>query len=101
MSLYLIIRIRNVRKTHLEEIFSTYGEVKEVYFQVDRKGAVSKTCASVIFRKEKDAEQAMFYLDGGQIDGNVIKISYILVSNSKRKRDLSGTSKLMTFLQPF
>lgn len=41
-----------------------------------------------MFHKESDAEQAMCYLDGCQIDGGVVKVSYVLVSANRRSRDL-------------
>ena len=44
-----------------------------------------KTLSAIItFKKDRDAEQALVNMDGGQIDGNVVKISFVLVSNSKR-----------------
>jgi RNA recognition motif-containing protein len=57
----------------------------------DRRTGVANGTANVTFENEKDAEEAMFHLDGGQVDGKQIKVVYILVSNNKRRRDPSGT----------
>ena len=47
-----------------------------------------KTLSAIItFKKDRDAEQALINMDGGQIDGNVVKISFVLVSNSKLTND--------------
>jgi RNA-binding protein with serine-rich domain 1 len=78
-----------VSAEHLKEIFGVYGVVKNVELQIDRRIGLSKGFGYVTFEKSKDAEQAVLYLDGGQIDGNVIKVSFVLVS-SKRRRESPG-----------
>jgi hypothetical protein len=37
----------------------------------------------VTFNKSEDAEQAVLYMDGGQLDGLIIHVSFVLVSNKK------------------
>lgn len=82
---------RNVKSNHIEEIFGCYGTVTNVDLQIDTRTGVSKGFAYVTFEKSKDAEQAVLYLDGGQLDGNEIKVSFVLVS--KRRKDSPGTKR--------
>lgn len=77
---------RNVKTEHLLEIFSTYGRVKKVDLQIDQRVGLSKGNAYVEFDISKDAEQAMLYLDGGQLDGNILKVSFILISKRTRRQ---------------
>ena len=79
-----------MKAAHIEEIFGSYGAVKNVDLQIDARVGLSKGYAYVTFEKSKDAEQAVLYLDGGQIDGNEIKVSFVLVSTNKRRRDSPG-----------
>ena len=82
--IYFILS-RNVTKDHLEEIFGCYGEIRHLKLNIAKS---LKTLSAIItFKKDRDAEQALINMDGGQIDGNVIKISFVLVSNSKRSSD--------------
>jgi RNA recognition motif-containing protein len=69
--------------------------VKGVDVDVDRRSGMSQGTATVTFSSEQDAEHALFYLDGGQIDNNVIKVSFVLVPASRRK---TGTFLLLLFL---
>jgi len=46
---------------------------------------LSKGNAYIEYESAKEAETAMLHLDGGQLDGNVLKVSYILVSNNRRR----------------
>ena len=46
---------------------------------------MSKGNAYIEFDVLEDAESAMLYLDGGQLDGNVLKVSMILVNNRRRE----------------
>eukprot|EP01035_Chromulina_nebulosa_P009715 gene9715-13101_t len=84
-SLHVSNLTRNVTKDHLEEIFGSYGEIRNLKLNVGK--SVKTLSAIVTFKKDRDAEQALINMDGGQIDGNVVKISFVLVSNSKRTTD--------------
>ena len=79
--------LRNVTKEHLEEIFAHYGEVRSVELNCGKDGILKFVSAIVTFQKDRDAEQAMIHMDGGQIDGNLIKVSFVLVSSSKRTKN--------------
>eukprot|EP01038_Epipyxis_sp_PR26KG_P011447 gene11447-15335_t len=82
---------RIVKNGHLEEIFGTYGSIKGVDLDVDRKTGIPRGNATITFYDEKDAEQAKFYMDGGQIDGRIIKVSFVLVS--KLRNDGGNTDR--------
>jgi len=64
---------RNVNKDHLLEIFGTFGKLKNVDVLFDRRANIPKGSAYVEFLDRVTAEKAQLYMDGGQIDGNVIK----------------------------
>eukprot|EP01037_Dinobryon_pediforme_P041750 gene41750-51710_t len=98
-SLFVSNLTRNVTKEHLEEIFGSYGEVRIVKVnskesrpnqlgRIEGSIALSKTLTAIVtFQRDRDAEQALINMDGGQIDGNLIKVSFVLVSNNKRDND--------------
>ena len=69
----------------MEEIFGSYGEIRNLKLNIGK--SVKTLSAIITFKKDRDAEQALINMDGGQIDGNVVKISFVLVSNSKRTTD--------------
>lgn len=99
-SLHVSNLTRNVKSDHLKEIFGYYGTVNSVDLQIDEIAGLSMGYAYVTFEKSKDAEQAVLYLDGGQIDGNVIKVSFILVSTNKRRRNEIQAPKARRSLSP-
>ncbi|XP_030044892.1 RNA-binding protein with serine-rich domain 1-like [Microcaecilia unicolor] len=70
---------RNVTKEHILEIFSTYGKIKSIDMPVDRLHMhLSKGYAYVEFDLPDEADKALKYMDGGQIDGQEITISAVL-----------------------
>jgi RNA recognition motif-containing protein len=73
---------RNVKNDHLQEIFGYYGNIRGIDLKTDKKTHLSKGEATITFSTEKDAEHALFHLDGGQIDGNIIKCSFVLINPS-------------------
>lgn len=46
---------------------------------------MSKGNAVLEFAAADEAEAAMRHMDGGQIDGQVVKVSYVLVSQRRRR----------------
>ena len=46
---------------------------------------MSKGTAMLQFAAAEEAESALCHLDGGQIDGQVVKVSYVLVSQRRRR----------------
>ncbi|KAG5178410.1 hypothetical protein JKP88DRAFT_148702, partial [Tribonema minus] len=67
---------RNVKAAHLQEIFGCYGTVAKVELAIDKKLGLPKGYAFVEFSNRTDAEQAQLYLDGGQLDGNYVKVAF-------------------------
>merc|ERR1719210_653419 len=74
---------RNVNEDHLREIFGNYGKVREATLAIDKAVGLPKGYAYVEFSSEREAERAISYLNGGQIDGNVVKVEF--QSDRKRK----------------
>lgn len=64
---------RNVGKEHVHEIFSFYGSVRSVDVAIDKQVNLPRGFAYVEFNNTDDADNARMHLDGGQIDGNVIR----------------------------
>ena len=85
-----LIGFRNVKAGHLEEIFGHYGEVEKVDLEKDQRSGVPKGSATITFKNGKDAEQAVLHMDGGQLDGLVLKVSYVLIASNKRRRESDG-----------
>uniref|UniRef100_A0A0E0KXJ1 RRM domain-containing protein n=1 Tax=Oryza punctata TaxID=4537 RepID=A0A0E0KXJ1_ORYPU len=53
-----------------------YGEVINVELSMDRVVNLPRGYGYVEFKNRADAEKALLYLDGGQIDGNVVKVRF-------------------------
>ena len=68
---------KNIVKEHVVEIFSYYGKVKAVDMPPERS-AFPRTTAYVEFEDHVDAEKAVKYMDGGQIDGQVVTVRAVL-----------------------
>jgi RNA-binding protein with serine-rich domain 1 len=85
-----------VKASHLKEIFGHYGNVLKVDLQVDKAVGLSRGAAFITFARNKDAEQAVIYLNGGQIDGNVMKVSFVLVDTSKKSPRDASTGMCVT-----
>ncbi|EEC78362.1 hypothetical protein OsI_18120 [Oryza sativa Indica Group] len=75
---------RNVNEDHLKEIFENYGEVVNVELSMDRVVNLPRGYGYVEFKNRADAEKALLYLDGGQIDGNVVKVRFALPPQQQR-----------------
>nr|pir hypothetical protein K02F3.11 - Caenorhabditis elegans [Caenorhabditis elegans] len=66
---------RNVLKTHLEEIFSIYGAIKNVDLPPDRfHNHVHRGYGYVEYDNLEDAEKSIKHMDGGQIDGMAVHV---------------------------
>ncbi|CAG2118849.1 unnamed protein product, partial [Medioppia subpectinata] len=71
---------RNVTKDHVMEIFSVYGTVRNVEMPFDRiHPHLSRGFAYVEFDKPEDADKAIKYMDGGQVDGQEVSATPVLV----------------------
>lgn len=56
----------------------------------DRRTGGSRGIAYVTYETAHDAEQAVIHMDGGQVDGSKINVSFVLVANKLKK----GVGKL-------
>ncbi|KAF9608523.1 hypothetical protein IFM89_009889 [Coptis chinensis] len=74
---------RNVNEGHLKEIFGNFGEVVSVDLSIDRAVNLSRGYGYVEFKMRADAEKALQYMDGAQIDGNVIQARFTLPPRQK------------------
>lgn len=68
-----------MKESHLREIFGYYGDVKSVDLEVDKKVGLSRGFAYIKFSSSSEAEEAAANMDDGQIDGQKIKVSFVLV----------------------
>lgn len=60
------------------EIFKTYGPIKHVDIPVDRHHPhLGKGTAFVEFESPEQADRAIKFMDGGQIDGQEISVSRV------------------------
>lgn len=71
----------NVTEAHLKEIFSNYGEVKEVFIPINNETLLKKNYAFIEFTTIENAEKAKLYMDEGQIDGKVVKVEILSKKN--------------------
>lgn len=71
----------NVTETHLKEIFSNYGEVKEVFIPINNETLLKKNYAFIEFTTKENAEKAQLYMDEGQIDGKVVRVEILSKKN--------------------
>lgn len=63
---------RNVTEEHVREIFSLYGQIRHVQLAMDERVHLPKGYAFVDYADRQDAEKAKDYMDGGQLDGNIL-----------------------------
>lgn len=67
---------RNVTKEHVTEIFGTYGTIKNIEMPFDTiHQSFYKGFAYVEYENAEDANKAWKYMDGGQIDGQEVKVA--------------------------
>ncbi|XP_021618032.1 serine/arginine-rich splicing factor SR45 [Manihot esculenta] len=69
---------KNVHEGHLKEIFSNFGEVVHVELAIDHTVNLPKGYGYVELKARADAEKALIYMDGTQIDGNVVRARFTL-----------------------
>lgn len=70
---------RNITKEHVIEIFSVYGEIKNVEFPTDRfHPLMCRGFCYVEYNNPDDAENAMKHMDGGQMDGHEVTAAPVI-----------------------
>lgn len=72
----------NYRKDEesIKKMFSPFGKVKDVYILVDAKTKLKKGIAFVRMYKNDEAQKAINYLNGREIDGRTLKVSKAIES---------------------
>ncbi|CAH8537177.1 unnamed protein product [Dicrocoelium dendriticum] len=69
---------RNVTKAHVAEIFSVWGVVQSVDMPPDRlHPEFSRSYAYVTYDDPKSAADAVNFMNGGQVDGEVIRVTEV------------------------
>ena len=67
-----------MNKEHVYEIFSAFGKISNVEMPIDRVHQhLNRGFAYVEYESSEDAEKAVKYMDGGQIDGQIISASKV------------------------
>ena len=56
-------------------------EIKEVYIPINKETQLKKSYAFIEFTKKEHSEKAQLYMDGGQIDGRVVRVEIIAKKN--------------------
>ncbi|KAG5221191.1 RNA-binding protein with serine-rich domain [Salix suchowensis] len=65
---------RNVVKAHLQVIFGVYGDVAKIDLPVYGKSGQNRGKAAVEYAESQAARKAASQMDGGQLDGAVLKV---------------------------
>merc|ERR1719253_831054 len=76
---------RNCKEDHLKEIFGNFGKVMAVHLAIDKEVALPKGYGYVDYEHKDEADAALRSMQGGQIDGNVIKIEFVSIPKEKPK----------------
>lgn len=75
---------RNVTKEHVIEIFENFGKIKLIEFPFDRfHPTINRGMAYVEYHTADEAEKAVKHMDGGQVDGQEISCSPVLVNRGR------------------
>jgi RNA recognition motif-containing protein len=79
---------RKINKGHIQEIFSYYGKVNDVKMKFEKSKEGSKHSAIITFSNEEEAEQAVYHMHEGTMDGNKINVGFILVKKNQGWYDI-------------
>ncbi|CAG8483373.1 5781_t:CDS:2 [Cetraspora pellucida] len=60
-----------------DEIFGTFGRIRSVEMALDEKWQMNKGSAFIDFDTRAEAERAISYMDGGQLDGAVLTCAFV------------------------
>ena len=67
-----------MNKSHIEEIFTSYGKIKLIDFPVDRVNFLPRGYAYVEFEAPEDADKAIKYMNNGWVDGKKVQVKMVL-----------------------
>ncbi|KIJ70332.1 hypothetical protein HYDPIDRAFT_45160, partial [Hydnomerulius pinastri MD-312] len=65
---------RNVVQTHLQTIFGFYGEIVKVDLPLYQKSGQNRGKAALEYADPASAQKAVSHMNGGQLDGLVLKV---------------------------
>ena len=86
---------RNVTDDYITEVFSHFGEVKKAVVVIDKRVNLSKGYGFIEFLDLSDAVCALLHMNGGQIDGSSVKVSFVgsdrIQVRSRRDGDSSSS----------
>ncbi|KAG9317252.1 hypothetical protein JVU11DRAFT_1446 [Chiua virens] len=77
---------RNVAQTHLQTIFGFYGEVVKIDLPLYTKSGQNRGKASLEYADPSSARKAASHMNGGQLDGLVLKVELSDVPIRTRSR---------------
>ncbi|PNY28666.1 Serine/arginine-rich splicing factor SR45, partial [Tolypocladium capitatum] len=69
---------KNVRESHLREIFGHYGPILDLDLPMNRIFDTNRGTAYILYEKQEDAEVAIANMHDGMIDGAAIHVSIVL-----------------------
>lgn len=78
-----------MNKSHVEEIFASYGKIKLVDFPVDRVNLLPRGYAYVEFEAAESASKAMKYMNSGWVDGKKVLVKMVLPIKAPLRRQRS------------
>ncbi|RIA89755.1 hypothetical protein C1645_184372 [Glomus cerebriforme] len=68
---------KNVTDAHLQEIFGAFGRIHRVEMALDDKWQTNKGIAYIDYETRVEAERAISYMDGGQLDGSFLSCTFV------------------------
>ncbi|ULT98311.1 hypothetical protein L5515_002890 [Caenorhabditis briggsae] len=81
---------KNVIREHVEEIFSIYGAIAKVDLPPDRNHThIHRGYGYVDYQNVEDAEKSIKYMDGGQVDGQIIQVEMTIGRQQTVRRQMS------------
>jgi len=78
---------RNVTAEHLKEIFGQCGTIADIYLPMN--GRYPRGVAQVKFEKGEETQKAITFMNGGQLDGNVLECKVYFAERVGAKRRMS------------
>lgn len=73
---------RNIKKSHLREIFGAYGSITEIFIPSSRNGfsldgyPCNRSISYIEFSNRESAEEAISAMNGGMIDGSEVRVEF-------------------------
>jgi RNA recognition motif-containing protein len=67
----------NVDSEHLQEVFSSFGTVLRTAVILEENSGLSKGYGFVEFQDSADAATSIVFMNGGILDGNTLRVSFV------------------------